>query len=243
MFFNSLNAENANNAACLCRPSSLATDFLNWSTAIYFPPPADEQYTFCSLPGIAFSTIPYMLASVGIPAIDTCSSLGPMQVCIIGFFLWVTALTLIIQHWSLAGPVYPGNSGIAYPVLLFWSSFTLTFGITSPSITYSAFAIALSLTVKHLQSSTASLLSAPATASSSYPIGVVGGSKHEPISIAGSTPMLIEIGNLCPNCSALSAIAPICLAPGVKNIDNSSLLCIHRRWIVTSLHPVSGCVA
>ena len=50
--------------------------------------------------------------------------------------------------------------------------------------------------------------------------------------------MLIEIGNLCPNCSALSAIAPICLAPGVKNIDNSSLLCIHRRWIVTSLHPV-----
>ena len=29
MFFNSLNAENANNAACLCRPSSLATDFLN----------------------------------------------------------------------------------------------------------------------------------------------------------------------------------------------------------------------
>ena len=74
----------------------------------------------------------------------------------------------------------------------------------------------------HLQSSTGFPLSAPATDNSSYPNGVVGGSKHEPISIAGSTPILIEIGRFCPNSSALSAIAPMCLAPGVKNIESSS---------------------
>ena len=184
-----------------------------------------------------------MLASVGIPAIDTCSSLGPIQVCMIGFFLCVTAVTLIIQHWSLAGPVYPGNSGIAYPVWLFWSSCTLTFGTTSPSITYSALAIARSFSVRHLQSLTGSPLRAPATASSSYPIGVVGGSKQEPIPIAGSTPILIEIGRRCPSSSALSAIAPMWRAPGVKKIDNSSFPWMQSLWIVTSLTPVSGCDA
>ena len=44
--FSSLNAENARSAACLCLPSSLAVNFLNCRTAIYFPPPADAQYTF-----------------------------------------------------------------------------------------------------------------------------------------------------------------------------------------------------
>ena len=44
--FSSLNAENASRAACRCLPSSLADNFLNWSTAIYFPPPAEQQYTF-----------------------------------------------------------------------------------------------------------------------------------------------------------------------------------------------------
>ena len=34
-----------------------------------------------------------------------------MHVCIIGFSLCVTALTLISQHCELAGPVYPWNSG------------------------------------------------------------------------------------------------------------------------------------
>ena len=89
-------------------------------------------------------------------------------------------------------------------------------------MTYSAFAIAISLTVKHLQSSTGSFLNAPATDNSSYPRGVVGASKQEPISIAGSTPILIEIGSFCPNSSARSAIAPMCLAPGVKKIESSS---------------------
>ena len=33
-------------AACLCLPSSLASRFLNCKTAMYFPPPAEPQYTF-----------------------------------------------------------------------------------------------------------------------------------------------------------------------------------------------------
>ena len=174
---------------------------------------------------------------------DTCSSLGPMQVCIMGCTLWVTALTLMSQHWSLAGPVYPGNSGIAKPVWVFWSSLTLTLGTTSPSMTYSALAMASSSTVRHRHSFTGSPRSAPATDSSSYPNGVVGGSKQEPISMAGSTPMLMEMGSLRPSCSALSAMAPICLAPGVKKMDSSSLPWIQSLWIVTSWAPVSGWAA
>ena len=49
-----------------------------------FPPPAEAQYTFSSRPGMALSTMSRMLASVGIPAMLTCSSLGPMQVCMMG---------------------------------------------------------------------------------------------------------------------------------------------------------------
>ena len=59
--------------------------FLNWRTAMNFPPPAEAQYTFSSRPGMARSTMSRMLASVGIPAMLTCSSLGPMQVCMMGF--------------------------------------------------------------------------------------------------------------------------------------------------------------
>ena len=44
-----------------------------------------------------------MLASVGMPAIDTCSSDGPMQVCMIGSFRVVTAFTFIFQHF----PAFP----------------------------------------------------------------------------------------------------------------------------------------
>lgn len=73
---------------------------------------------------------------------------------------------------------------------------------SSPSITYSALAIQFSLIVKHGTNSTAFPRMAPATANSLYPIGVVGGSKHAPISIAGSTPMLIEIGSGLPSASA-----------------------------------------
>ena len=54
-----------------------------------------------------------MLASVGMPAMETCSSLGPIQVCITGWSLWVTAFTLIIQHWLLAGPVL-GHTALLY---------------------------------------------------------------------------------------------------------------------------------
>ena len=53
---------------------------------------------------MALSTIVKILASVGIPAIETCSSLGPIHVCMIGFFLVVTALTLIIGNSGFAGP-------------------------------------------------------------------------------------------------------------------------------------------
>ena len=40
--------------------------------------------------------------------------------------------------------------------------------------------------------------------------------KRDPTSIAGSTPMEIEIGNGLFNSVARSAIAPICLLPAVK---------------------------
>lgn len=74
-------------------------------------------------------------------------------------------------------------------------------------------------------------------------MGVVGASKQEPISMAGSTPMLMEMGRRWPSCSARSAMAPMCRAPGVKKMDSSSLLWMHIRWMVTSLRPVSGWVA
>lgn len=60
--------------------------------------------------------------------------------------------------------------------------------IISPSITYSAFAIASSSIVIHFTNLTASFLSAPAIDNSLNPSGVVGGSKQEHIDIAGSTP-------------------------------------------------------
>ena len=66
--------------------------------SVPLPPPQEAQYTFCSLPGMARFTMAMMLASVGIPAMLTCSSLGPMQVCMMGFLRWVTALTLMSQH-------------------------------------------------------------------------------------------------------------------------------------------------
>ena len=65
-------------------------------------------------------------------------------------------------------------------------------GCTSPSMTYSALAMARSLIVRHCTSSTGFLRVAPAACNSSYPSGVVGGSKQDAISIAGSTPMLTE---------------------------------------------------
>ena len=142
-----------------------------------------------------------------------------------------------------ASPVYPGNSGIAFPVFVFISSLTRLLGTNSPSITYSALAIAASSTVKHLTISTGFFLIAPAIDSSLNPIGVVGGSKHDAISIAGSTPILIDIGNGSPLSSAFFLNASKCLTPGVKNIDNSSFPCKHKRWIVTSPSPVSGSLA
>lgn len=48
-------------------------------------------------------------------------------------------------------------------------------------------------TVRQGHSSTARPRRAPAIESSSYPSGVVGGSKQEAISMAGSTPMLTEM--------------------------------------------------
>lgn len=60
-----------------------------------------------------------------------------------------------------------GESRMAVLVLL-----TRAPGTTSPSITYSALAMALSATVRHLHSFTGSPLSAPAMDSSSYPRGL-----------------------------------------------------------------------
>ena len=48
----------------------------NWSTAMNFPPPQLAAYTLRTRPGMARSTRPRMLASVGMPARFTCSSLG-----------------------------------------------------------------------------------------------------------------------------------------------------------------------
>ena len=128
---------------------------------------------------------------------------------------------------------------MAFPVLVFWSSRTRLPGSSSPSITYSAFAMQFSLIVRHGASSTAWPRIAPAMDSSLKPKGVVGGSKQAAISMAGSTPMLIEIGKGLPSASAFSLMAPRWRAPGVKNMEISSLLCRHRRWMVTSDSPVS----
>ena len=77
----------------------------NWITAIYLPPPEQWAYTFLTLPGSAFSVMPRIDASVGIPAILTCSSEGPMQDCMIGSRRWVTALTLISGIAGFIAPV------------------------------------------------------------------------------------------------------------------------------------------
>ena len=79
--------------------------------------------------------------------------------------------------------------------------------------------------------------------SSSKPSGVVGGSKQDVISIAGSTPMETEMGSGFPSSVARSAIAPMCREPGCRKIESSSRDWTHMRWMVTSEHPVSGCVA
>jgi len=73
-----------------------------------------------------------MLASVGMPAMLTCPSLGPIAVCMMGFLRCVTAFTSITGSSAFARPVYPGNTGIALPVPVFWSSQTRTFGSSSP---------------------------------------------------------------------------------------------------------------
>ena len=57
---------------------------------------------------------------------------------------------------------------------------TFTPGCISPSITYSAFAIAFSFIEIQGVNSTGALRIAPAMESSLYPSGVVGGSKQDP---------------------------------------------------------------
>ena len=170
----------------------------------------------------------------------TCSSLGPMQDCMMGFFLVVTAFTLITGMAGWAPPVYPGNSGIAFPESELTSSRIRAFGISSPSITYSAFAIHFSSMVRQDVSSTASPRIPPAAPSSLYPSGVVGGSKHDAISIAGSTPMEMEIGSGFPAASAFSLNTPRWRAPGTKYMEISSLLWRQSLWIVMSDSFVSG---
>ena len=89
-------------------------------------------------------------------------------------------------------------------------------------MTYSALAMADSRIVLQAHRRTGSPRSAPAMESSSKPSGVVGGSKQEVISIAGSTPMETEMGSGCPSSVARSAIAPICREPGCRKIESSS---------------------
>ncbi len=69
-------------------------------------------------------------------------------------------------------------------------------------MTISARAMPLALTETQSTSSTASPRMAPAMESSSKPSGVVGGSKQEPMEMAGSTPMLMEMGRGLPAFSA-----------------------------------------
>ena len=139
--------------------------------------------------------------------------------------------------------MYPGNSGMAYPVWVLQSSVTLTPGMISPSSTYSALAMAFSSTVRQRHICTGSPRRAPAMDNSSNPRGVVGGSKQEEISITGSTPILMEMGRGRPSSSARRAMAPMCRIPGVKKMESSSRPRMHMRWMVTSLSPVSGWVA
>jgi len=170
-----------------------------------------------------------MLASVGIPAILTCSSLGPMHVWMIGFFRWVTALIFITGSSPDTWPVYPGNSGMAFPVLVLMSSRIRFPATNSPSMTNSALAMAYSSMVRHFAMRTGFLRSAPAIDSSLNPKGVVGGSKQEAISMAGSTPMLMLIGRFTPSRSAFSRNASRWRTPGVKNMVISSADCRQRR--------------
>ena len=58
--------------------------------------------------------------------------------------------------------------------------------------------------------------------------------------MAGSTPMLMEMGRGLPSRSAASAMAPMCRAPGVKKMESSSFPWMHNLWMVTSWAPVSG---
>ena len=69
------------------------------------PPPGVAAYTFCTRPGIARFTIDRIDASVGMPAMDTCSSDGPITVCMMGFFRVVTHFTLITGTCLGATPV------------------------------------------------------------------------------------------------------------------------------------------
>lgn len=58
--------------------------------------------------------------------------------------------------------------------------------------------------------------------------------------MAGSTPMEMEMGRGLPAASAFSLNTVRWRAPGTKYMEISSLPCRQRRWMVTSLSPVSG---
>ena len=77
-------------------------------------------------------------------------------------------------------------------------------GQSSPSMTYSALAMHFSGMVRQSAILTPSPRMAPAMVSSLKPSGVVGGSKQAAISIAGSTPMEMEMGSGLPAFSAFS---------------------------------------
>ena len=123
--FSSLNDEKASKAIWRWRPSSLGALFFTWRTAMNLPPPGLVQ-TFFEASGIARSIIWMMLASVGMPAMLTCSSEGPMQVCMMGFVLVVTAFTLMMGRLEFRGPGVAGEFGHGFArmgVLVFFDAF------------------------------------------------------------------------------------------------------------------------
>ncbi|MPN38538.1 hypothetical protein SDC9_186062 [bioreactor metagenome] len=86
----------------------------------------------------------------------------------------------------------------------------------------------LSCIVTQLTISTGFFLIPPAMEISLKPKGVVGGSKHDATHIAGSTPILIDIGSGLFSSSAFFLKASKCLMPGVKNMVISSFDCRHN---------------
>jgi hypothetical protein len=79
--------------------------------------------------------------------------------------------------------------------------------------------------VRHWVSSTGLFRMPPATESSLKPNGVVGASKQEAIAMAGSTPMLMEIGSGRPSASAFCRKISKWRAPGTKYMEIRSLSC------------------